>query len=74
MVAANRWWTASSVPRGVRLEDVVKDVDIFVTATGNFQVILHEHLIQMKDRRSMCCPSILMRWWPASTSRSSVPS
>ncbi|MFN7897471.1 MAG: adenosylhomocysteinase [Cyanobacteriota bacterium] len=40
--------------RVVRLDDVVKDVDIFVTATGNFQVIRHEHLIQMKDQAIVC--------------------
>jgi adenosylhomocysteinase len=40
--------------RVVRLDDVVKDVDIFVTATGNFQVIRHEHLIAMKDQAIVC--------------------
>jgi adenosylhomocysteinase len=40
--------------RVVRLDDVVADVDIFVTATGNFQVIRHEHLIQMKDQAIVC--------------------
>ncbi len=35
--------------RVVRLDDVVQEIDIFVTATGNFQVIRHEHLIRMKD-------------------------
>jgi adenosylhomocysteinase len=40
--------------RVVRLEDVVKEVDIFVTATGNYQVIRHEHLIQMKDQAIVC--------------------
>jgi adenosylhomocysteinase len=40
--------------RVVRLDDVVSDVDIFVTATGNFQVIRHEHLIQMKDQAIVC--------------------
>ena len=40
--------------RVVRLEEVVKDVDIFVTATGNFQVIRHEHLICMKDEAIVC--------------------
>ncbi len=35
--------------RVVRLDDVVQDIDIFVTATGNFQVICHKHLLQMKD-------------------------
>jgi adenosylhomocysteinase len=40
--------------RVVRLDDVVGDVDIFVTATGNFKVIRHEHLIQMKDQAIVC--------------------
>jgi len=40
--------------RVVRLEEVVQDVDIFVTATGNFQVIRHEHLICMKDEAIVC--------------------
>ncbi len=35
--------------RVVRLDDVVEDIDIFVTATGNFNVIGHNHLIRMKD-------------------------
>jgi adenosylhomocysteinase len=40
--------------RVVRLDDVVGDVDIFVTATGNFQVIRHDHLIAMKDQAIVC--------------------
>jgi adenosylhomocysteinase len=40
--------------RVVRLEDVVQDVDIFVTATGNYQVIRHEHLLKMKDQAIVC--------------------
>ncbi|NBO28465.1 MAG: adenosylhomocysteinase [Synechococcaceae bacterium WBA_2_066] len=40
--------------RVVRLEDVVKEVDIFVTATGNYQVIRHEHLLEMKDQAIVC--------------------
>ena len=38
----------------VRLEDVIADVDIFVTATGNYHVIRHEHLIAMKDQAIVC--------------------
>jgi adenosylhomocysteinase len=33
----------------VRLEEVVKEVDVFVTATGNVDVITLEHLRAMKD-------------------------
>lgn len=40
--------------RVVRLDDVVADVDIFVTATGNFNVVRHEHLIAMKDEAIAC--------------------
>lgn len=36
--------------RVVRLEDVVESVDIFVTATGNYNVITHEHMLAMKDQ------------------------
>ena len=40
--------------RVVDLDDVVGDVDIFVTATGNFNVIAHDHLVQMKDQAIVC--------------------
>ena len=40
--------------RVVRLEDVVENVDIFVTATGNFKVINHQHLLRMKDEAIVC--------------------
>ncbi|ACL63533.1 adenosylhomocysteinase [Anaeromyxobacter dehalogenans 2CP-1] len=33
----------------VRLEDVVKDADVFVTATGNLDVVTVEHMKAMKD-------------------------
>ena len=38
----------------VTLDDVVKDIDIFVTATGNFQVITHENLLKMKNEAIIC--------------------
>ncbi len=40
--------------RVVDLDDVVGDVDIFVTATGNFNVINHDHLVRMKDQAIVC--------------------
>ena len=40
--------------RVVSLEDVVDKVDIFVTATGNFNIIRHEHMIGMKDQAIVC--------------------
>ena len=38
----------------VTLDDVVEHIDIFVTATGNFQVITHESLLKMKDEAIVC--------------------
>ena len=40
--------------RVVRLDEVVETVDIFVTATGNFKIICHEHLLRMKDEAIVC--------------------
>ncbi|MCC7043820.1 MAG: adenosylhomocysteinase [Acidobacteria bacterium] len=34
----------------VRLEDVIDRADIFITATGNFNIITAEHMAQMKDK------------------------
>jgi adenosylhomocysteinase len=34
----------------VRLEDVLDKADIFITATGNFNIITAEHMAQMKDK------------------------
>lgn len=36
------------------MEDVVKDADIFVTATGNVDVITLDHMRAMKDRAIVC--------------------
>jgi len=33
----------------VRLEDVLETADIFITATGNFKIIMFEHMKKMKD-------------------------
>ncbi|MFC3194405.1 adenosylhomocysteinase [Marinicella sediminis] len=38
----------------VTLEDAVKDADIFVTATGNYQIISYEHMKAMKDQAIVC--------------------
>ena len=40
--------------RVVRMEDVVDKADIFVTATGNYHVINHEHLSRMKHQAIVC--------------------
>jgi adenosylhomocysteinase len=40
--------------RVARMEDVIKEVDIFVTATGNYNVIDVEHMKNMKDQAIVC--------------------
>ncbi|GAB4168895.1 MAG: adenosylhomocysteinase [Wenzhouxiangellaceae bacterium] len=42
--------------RVVNLDDegVVEAADIFVTATGNYNVIRHEHMLRMKDQAIVC--------------------
>jgi len=34
----------------VRLEDVVEKADVFITATGNYNIITAEHMVRMKDK------------------------
>jgi adenosylhomocysteinase len=38
----------------VRLEDIVEEADIFVSATGNYKVIRSEHMERMKDGAIVC--------------------
>lgn len=40
--------------RVVRLDDVVSMMDIFVTATGNTDIITHDHMVAMKDQAIVC--------------------
>ena len=40
--------------RVVKMDDVCGEADIFVTATGNYHVITHEHLLAMKDQAIVC--------------------
>ena len=40
--------------RVVKMEDVCDQADIFVTATGNFNVITHDHMIKMKNEAIVC--------------------
>jgi adenosylhomocysteinase len=40
--------------RVVTMDDVCDKVDIFVTATGNFNVITFEHMEKMKDQAIVC--------------------
>ena len=40
--------------RVVTMEEAVGDANIFVTATGNLNVITHEHMVQMKDQAIVC--------------------
>lgn len=38
----------------VTLEDAVEEADIFVTTTGNYNIIRHEHMEKMKDQAIVC--------------------
>jgi adenosylhomocysteinase len=40
--------------RVVTIEDMVDQTDIFVTTTGNFDIIRHEHMVAMKDQAIVC--------------------
>jgi len=40
--------------RVVRMDDVADQGDIFVTATGNVNVVTHEHMKRMKDEAIVC--------------------
>jgi len=40
--------------RVVKIDDVVEQVDIFVTATGNYHVVSHEHMKRMKNQAILC--------------------
>jgi S-adenosylhomocysteine hydrolase len=36
------------------MDEAADKADIFVTATGNFHVITHEHMARMKDQAIVC--------------------
>ena len=40
--------------RVVTMDYAADKADIFVTATGNFQVITHDHMLRMKDQAIVC--------------------
>ena len=40
--------------RVVTLDDVADEVDIVVTATGNFHVVTHDHMRRMKNQAILC--------------------
>ena len=40
--------------RVVTLDDVAEQVDIVVTATGNYHVVTHAHLLRMKNQAILC--------------------
>ncbi|MEN8259913.1 MAG: adenosylhomocysteinase [Pseudomonadota bacterium] len=40
--------------RVVTIEKAAPEADIFVTATGNYHVITHDHMIKMKDQAIVC--------------------
>ncbi|MDE2478267.1 MAG: adenosylhomocysteinase, partial [Betaproteobacteria bacterium] len=40
--------------RVVTMDEACSQADIFVTATGNYHVITHEHMVRMKDQAIVC--------------------
>lgn len=38
----------------VTLDDIADSVDIIITATGNFHVVTHEHMLRMKNQAILC--------------------
>ena len=40
--------------RVVTMDEAASQADIFVTATGNYEVITHDHMKQMKDQAIVC--------------------
>ncbi len=40
--------------RVVTMEEIADKADIFVTATGNYHVLTHEHMVAMKDQAIVC--------------------
>lgn len=40
--------------RVVTLDDVIEEIDILVSATGNFHVVTHAHMLAMKDQAILC--------------------
>ncbi|WP_028388254.1 adenosylhomocysteinase [Legionella fairfieldensis] len=40
--------------RVVTLDDVAEQVDILVTATGNYHVVTHEHILRMRNQAILC--------------------
>jgi adenosylhomocysteinase len=38
----------------VRIEDVIGEIDIFVTATGNRDIIMAHHMEKMKNNAIVC--------------------
>ncbi len=40
--------------RVVKMDDVASKADIFVTATGNYNVIQHDHIAAMRDQSIVC--------------------
>jgi adenosylhomocysteinase len=40
--------------RVVTLDDAADQADLFVTCTGNYHVITHEHMLRMKDQAIVC--------------------
>lgn len=40
--------------RVVKLDDVCEEVDIVITATGNYHVVTHDHMLRLKNEAIVC--------------------
>lgn len=40
--------------RVVTLDEVIEEIDILVTATGNYHVVTHAHMLAMRDQAILC--------------------
>ena len=40
--------------RVIRLEDIIEQADLVISATGNYQIVRHEHLVKLKSGAIVC--------------------
>lgn len=40
--------------RVVRLDEVAEQIDIIITATGNYHVVTHDHMVRMRNQAILC--------------------
>ena len=45
----SKWTTTPTLRQVTTIEDVIDEIDIFITTTGNFNIIRAEHMSKMKN-------------------------